>query len=110
MYPKADVWRTLKHEMETKGSVSLVTALYKTRVTKSKDLRDKVFSILGLLSEDDRSAIHVNYSPLYIHSTANLQTSGAILHWNERRNGFARARRNSEELLRPTELGPRLVY
>ena len=63
--PQVNVWRTLRHEMETKGSVNLVTALYKARVTKPKDLRDKVFSILGLLSEEDRSAIHVDYSPLY---------------------------------------------
>ena len=63
--PQVNVWRTLRHEMETKGSVNLVTALYKARVTKPEDLRDKVFSILGLLSEEDRSAIHVDYSPLY---------------------------------------------
>lgn len=63
--PQVDVWRTLKYERETKGSINLVIALSKTRVTKSKDPRDKVFSILGLLSEEDRNAIHVDYSPLY---------------------------------------------
>jgi general stress protein 26 len=57
-----DGWRRLREGREKYVKLDAITLLYRTRSTNSTDPRDKVYSLLALLNEADRSVIKVNYS------------------------------------------------
>jgi hypothetical protein len=54
----------LREEKEL-NTLNLITALHNTWSTKATDGGDKIFSIRGLLKEEDRKALKVDYFKTY---------------------------------------------
>ena len=61
---KVDAWRLMRSEMRKQDSKGdFLDLLHRSRRTKATDQRDKVYSLLGLMKDEERAAIKVDYSP-----------------------------------------------
>ncbi|MCJ1254925.1 hypothetical protein MMC24_002741 [Lignoscripta atroalba] len=68
LYGAAQVttWRQLREERQAASTgLNLLSLLERSRATLATDPKDKLYSLLGLVSDEVRQAIRVDYSPSY---------------------------------------------
>jgi hypothetical protein len=59
-----DAWRVMREELKSQESKrDFIALLHRSRRTKATDQRDMIYSLFGLMKEEDRAAIRVDYSP-----------------------------------------------
>jgi hypothetical protein len=59
-----DAWRVMREELRKDGSIKdLIQLLHRSRRTKATDQRDIIYSLFGLMKDEERAAIRVDYSP-----------------------------------------------
>lgn len=74
---QVDSWRVLREDLKKQPSgLSIFELLRQTRFAKATDIRDKVYSLMGLMNEEDAPAIRVDYSDSY--TAAHLYRDVAI--------------------------------
>ena len=60
---QVDAWRLMRSEMRKQDSKGdFLDLLHQSRRTKATDQRDKIYSLLGLMKDEERAAIRVDYS------------------------------------------------
>jgi hypothetical protein len=61
---QVDAWRLMRSEIHKPDSKrDLIDLFQRSRRTKATDQRDIIYSLLGLMKDDERAAIRVDYSP-----------------------------------------------
>lgn len=70
-------WSRLRYDLEQEQSegLRLLELIERTRFAKATDPRDKIYSLMGMMKELDRSAIRVDYSDNYTAASLFLDTA-----------------------------------
>lgn len=61
-YFQVDAWSRIRDSLDQSGGLTLLELLEWTRFGKTTDPRDTVYSLMGMMKEQDRSAVRVDYS------------------------------------------------
>ncbi len=78
-----DTWRRLR-TLYRDGTLTPCHLLYRTRSAEATDPRDKIYSVLSLMSEDELKAIDVKYSPSHTVQEVYKQFARQAVVSNER--------------------------
>jgi hypothetical protein len=63
---QVDAWRLMRSEIQKQDSKrDFLELLRRSRRTKATDNRDIIYSLLGIMKDEERAAIRVDYSPNY---------------------------------------------
>ena len=61
---QVDAWRLMRDEIQKQDSKrDFVGLLRRSRLTQARDQRDKIYSLFGLMEDEERAAIPIDYSP-----------------------------------------------
>ena len=67
-----DAWRLMREEQHNRDTSkrNLIALLHRSKRTKATDQRDIIYSLFGLMTDSERAAIRVDYSPS--HTVADV--------------------------------------
>jgi hypothetical protein len=65
-FAQVSTWGMMREDLHKKnGTKDLIPLLQYSRTTKATDQRDIIYSLFGLMKDEDRAAIRVDYSPTH---------------------------------------------
>lgn len=74
-------WSRIRHDLDQGQAegLRLLELLEKTRFGKATDPRDRIYSLMGMMKEHDRSVIRVDYSDIYTAENVFLDVAAHCL-------------------------------